>query len=90
MVLLYNWFLPSPPISIVFGKFTAEYILKLVPKDTHDWRKFITPKDLCSEARESGIILNNFKGIVPDFLNNEFKLSSFLGINYAASGIILG
>ena len=75
--------------GIVFGKFAAEYILKLVPKDTHDWRKFITPKELYNEARESGIILNNFTGIVPDFLNNEFKLSSFLGINYAASGIIL-
>ena len=75
--------------GIVFGKFAAEYILKLIPKETHDWRKFVTPKDLHNEARECGILLNSFIGIVPDFLNNEFKLSSFLGINYAASGVIL-
>ena len=75
--------------GIIFGKFAAEYILNLVPKNTHDWNKFISPNDLYNEAKESGILLNNFVGFVPDFVNNDFKLSSYLGINYAASGIIL-
>ena len=75
--------------GIIFGKFAAEYILNLVPKNTHDWSKFISPNNLYNEAKECGILLNNFVGFVPDFVNDDFKLSSYLGINYAASGIIL-
>ena len=75
--------------GIVFGKFAAEYILNLIPKNTHDWNKFISPNNLYNEAKECGIILNNFVGFVPDLIKNDFKLSSYLGINYAASGIIL-
>ena len=75
--------------GIVFGKFAAEYILNLIPKNTHDWNKFISPNNLYNEAKECGILLNNFVGFVPDFVKNDFKLSSYLGINYAASGIIL-
>ena len=74
--------------GIIFGKFAAEYILNLVPKNTHDWSKFISPNNLYNEAKECGILLNNFVGFVPDFVKNDFKLSSYLGINYAASGII--
>ena len=75
--------------GIVFGKYAAEYILKIIPKNTHDWNKFISPNNLYNEAKECGIILNDFVGFVPDLLKKDFKLSSFLGINYAASGIIL-
>ena len=75
--------------GIVFGKFAAEYILNLIPKNTHDWNKFISPNNLYNEAKECGIILNDFVGFVPNLAINDFKLSSYLGINYAASGIIL-
>ena len=75
--------------GIVLGKFAAEYILKLIPKNTHDWNKFISPNNLYNEAKECGIILNNFVGFLPNLVKNDFRLSSYLGINYAASGIIL-
>ena len=75
--------------GIVFGKFAAEYILNLIPKTTHDWNKFISPNNLYNEAKECGIILNDFVGFVPDLVKKDFKLSTYLGINYAASGIIL-
>ena len=74
--------------GLIFGKFAAEYLLNLIPKGTHDWEKFVSPEKLYSEALESGIYLNNFSGFIPDILNRGFKLSSYLGINYAASGII--
>jgi hypothetical protein len=32
--------------------------------------------------------LNNFSGLTPNVFNKEFKLTSYLGINYAASGIV--
>ena len=74
--------------SLIFGKFAAEYILNLIPKGTHDWKKFVSPEKLYSEALENGIYLNNFSGLTPDIFNKEFNLTSYLGINYAASGIV--
>ena len=75
--------------GIVLGKFAAEYIFRLIPINTHDWRKFVSPKTLFKEAKDSGILLNNFTGFTPDPLKNKFKLSPYLGVNYAASGILI-
>ena len=74
--------------GLLFGKFAAEYILNLIPKGTHDWEKFVTPQKLYLEALENGIYLNNFSGLTPNIFNKEFNLTSYLGINYAASGIV--
>lgn len=74
--------------SLLFGKFAAEYLLNLIPKGTHDWEKFVTPQKLYLEAMENGIYLNNFSGLTPNVFNKEFNLTSYLGINYAASGIV--
>ena len=75
--------------GILLGKFAAEYIFSLIPKHTHDWRKFVSPKTLFEEAKDSGILLNNFTGFIPDPLEKKFKLSPYLGVNYAASGILI-
>ena len=75
--------------GILLGKFAAEYIFSLIPKNTHDWRKFVSPETLFEEAKDSGILLNNFTGFIPDPLEKKFKLSPYLGVNYAASGILI-
>ena len=83
--------------GILMGKYIAENIIKVVPKNTHDPKKFISPKQLTTEAERYGIILDNFVGFRPTFkfqniLNKEFgefKLSSNLSINYGAAGIKL-
>ena len=83
--------------GILMGKYIAENIIKVVPKNTHDPQKFISPNQLTTEAEKHGIILDNFVGFRPTFkfqniLNKEFgefKLSSNLSINYGAAGIKL-
>ena len=84
-------------LGILLGKFFAENILKVVPKNTHDPNKFISPQKLSSEAEEHNIILDNFVGFVPTLkINNilkkefgNFRLSSNMNINYGAAGIKL-
>ena len=81
--------------GILFGKFFAENLLKIVPIGTHDVQKFISPETLAFEAEDYGIILDNFMGFVPTFkfkniINREFgnfKLTSNLEVNYGAAGI---
>ncbi len=84
-------------LGILLGKFFAENILKVVPKNTHDPNKFISPQKLSSEAEEHNIILDNFVGFVPtlkvkNILKREFgdfRLSSNVDVNYGAAGIRL-
>ena len=84
-------------LGILLGKFFAENILKVVPKNTHDPNKFISPQKLSSEAEEHNIILDNFVGFAPTLkFNNilkkefgDFRLSSNIDVNYGAAGIRL-
>ena len=84
-------------LGIVLGKFFAENILNVVPKNTHNPEKFISPQELSSEAQEHNIILDNFVGFIPKFkiqniINKEFGdfiLSSNTLVNYGAAGIKL-
>ena len=84
-------------LGIILGKFFAENILNVVPKNTHNPEKFISPQELSSEAQEHNIILDNFVGFIPRFkiqniINKEFGdfiLSSNTLVNYGAAGIKL-
>ena len=84
-------------LGIILGKFFAENILNVVPKNTHNPEKFISPQELSSEAQEHNIILDNFVGFIPkvkiqNIINKEFGdfiLSSNTQVNYGAAGIKL-
>ncbi len=84
-------------LGVLLGKFFAENILKVVPQNTHDPQKFISPQRLSLEAEEHNIILDNFVGFTPSFsieniLKKEFgnfRLSSNTSVNYGAAGIRL-
>ena len=84
-------------LGVLLGKFFAENILNVVPKNTHNPEKFISPQELSSEAQEHNIILDNFVGFIPKFkiqniINKEFgdfTLSSNTQVNYGAAGIKL-
>jgi 2-polyprenyl-6-hydroxyphenyl methylase / 3-demethylubiquinone-9 3-methyltransferase len=84
-------------LGVALGKYFAEYFIKVVPKNTHDHKKFISPKNLACEAEKHNIILDDFTGFIPTFnisniINKEFgnfKLSSNLDVNYGAAGLNL-
>ncbi len=71
--------------SFALAKISAEYIFELIPKGTHDFTKFVKPSELQSEAKEAGIILDDFTGFKP-LLDGRFKFTSITTINYGASG----
>ncbi|MDC0456771.1 bifunctional 2-polyprenyl-6-hydroxyphenol methylase/3-demethylubiquinol 3-O-methyltransferase UbiG [Alphaproteobacteria bacterium] len=84
-------------LGIALGKYFAEHIIKVVPKNTHDHKKFISPNFLAYEAEKHNIILDDFTGFIPTFnlkniVNKEFgnfRLSPSLQVNYGAAGINL-
>jgi 2-polyprenyl-6-hydroxyphenyl methylase/3-demethylubiquinone-9 3-methyltransferase len=68
-------------LSAIVG---AEYLLKLLPKGTHDYRKCIRPSELAAWAREVGLTLVDIVGISYHCVTQEFKLSADVSVNYLA------
>jgi len=79
------------------AKFLAEDIMKILPHDTHDPEKFISPEQLTLEAEKYNIVLDNFTGFLPTFRAQDISKKEFgdfilmpnLGVNYGAAGIKL-
>jgi 2-polyprenyl-6-hydroxyphenyl methylase/3-demethylubiquinone-9 3-methyltransferase len=51
------------PKSYLFAIIGAEYLLRLLPKGTHDYRKFITPSELGHFVRDAGLEIIGIKGL---------------------------
>lgn len=71
--------------SLVFAKFAAEYVLRIVPIGTHSWDKFIEPQVLEEMARFARLEKMNEAGLKMSFPSFEFSLDSDLSINYFMS-----
>jgi len=64
----------------------AEYILRWVPKGTHQWEKFITPAELEDAMEDAGISAGAREGIVFHPLLNKWSVSRDTDINYMLCG----
>ena len=74
--------------SFLLGIMAAEYILKLVPKGTHDWRSFYKPSELSNLLEKESLELTDITGIKYNALSNNFLLSKKdLSINYIVTAI---
>ena len=60
----------------------AEYVLQLLPKNTHDYDKFIRPAELDSWARQTNLSLITIKGLSYQPFTRKAKLSSVVNVNY--------
>lgn len=60
----------------------AEYVLKLLPRQTHDYKKFIKPSELASMARKFDLHLIELKGMDYNPLSRTARLGSDVSINY--------
>jgi 2-polyprenyl-6-hydroxyphenyl methylase/3-demethylubiquinone-9 3-methyltransferase len=62
----------------------AEYIARVLPRGTHEYRKFIRPSELARWGREVGLELKDLTGISYNPLTRAFRLSSDTSVNYLA------
>lgn len=70
------------PKSYLFAILGAEYILKMLPKGTHDYQKFIRPSELAQNAREASLKLNTLTGMTYNPLTKKYRLSDNVDVNY--------
>ena len=70
------------PKSYLFAILGAEYILRLLPKGTHDYDKFITPAELSQYARSAGLAINGMRGMGYNPLSKIYSLNNDTSVNY--------
>ena len=70
------------PKSYLFAIIGAEYILKLLPKGTHEYDKFIKPSELAGFTRQAGLELLEIKGMTYNPLTQIYWLGSDTDVNY--------
>jgi 2-polyprenyl-6-hydroxyphenyl methylase/3-demethylubiquinone-9 3-methyltransferase len=70
--------------SLLYAKVVGEYILGLLPRGTHDWRRFIKPEELAEKLRRSGVLVEEFVGVSFNPVFPRFRITTDLGVNYMA------
>ena len=74
------------PRSFITAILGAEYIFNILPKGTHEWRKFIKPSELEKFMRDAGIKLIESKGMFYNPIFHSANLNNDLGVNYMMHG----
>ena len=70
------------PKSYLFAVIGAEYILRLLPRGTHDYAKFIKPAELAHFMRNAGLNLDAIKGMTYNPFTRIYSLNQDTSVNY--------
>jgi len=70
------------PKSYLFAIVGAEYVLNLLPKGTHEWKKFIKPSELASDLRKAGLEVKELIGMTYNPFTKTYKLGKDVDVNY--------
>lgn len=60
----------------------AEYVLRWLPRGTHQWDKFVTPGELEAAMVSAGLRVADERGVVYSVFSDTWKLSSDMDVNY--------
>jgi 2-polyprenyl-6-hydroxyphenyl methylase/3-demethylubiquinone-9 3-methyltransferase len=68
--------------SYVFAIIGAEYILRLLPKGTHQYAKFIKPSELARYIRQANLEVIGMRGLTYNPITQVYRLSDDTDVNY--------
>jgi 2-polyprenyl-6-hydroxyphenyl methylase/3-demethylubiquinone-9 3-methyltransferase len=70
------------PKSYLYAVIGAEYVLKLLPKGTHDYQRFIKPSELSRWSRAAGLAAEELVGMSYNPLTQRYSLGRDCDVNY--------
>jgi len=70
------------PKSFALAILGAEYLLKMVPKGTHEYKSFIKPSELAAAAREHHLEVQDITGMSYNPLTRHYRLGRDIDVNY--------
>ena len=78
------------PAAFALAILGAEYIVKLLPKGTHQYKDFIKPSELAGWLRDAGLALEGVTGVMYEPWKESARLTSRTDVNYMAYAQKLG
>jgi len=73
------------PKAYLLAVIGGEYLLRLLPRGTHDYARFIKPSELSAFARRAGLDTDNLTGMTYNPLSRNYRLEPDTDVNYLAS-----
>ncbi len=70
--------------SLAVAKLGAEYLLRLLPVGTHDWKRFISPAELGTYGKAAGFRVADVSGMLFDVRARQWRAGTDLAVNYIA------
>ncbi|MBK6401802.1 MAG: bifunctional 2-polyprenyl-6-hydroxyphenol methylase/3-demethylubiquinol 3-O-methyltransferase UbiG [Rhodocyclaceae bacterium] len=70
------------PKAYLFAVVGAEYVLKLLPKGTHDYGRFLRPAELARLSRDAGLAVEEIIGMSYNPLSRTYTLGRDTSVNY--------
>lgn len=70
------------PRSYLFAVIGAEYLLRLLPRGTHDYLRFVKPSELARWSRASGLRPDELIGMSYNPITRRYRLGADCGVNY--------
>jgi 2-polyprenyl-6-hydroxyphenyl methylase / 3-demethylubiquinone-9 3-methyltransferase len=64
----------------------AEYVLRWLPRGTHQWNKFVTPDELEIAMERAGLRTTDERGVIYNLLADRWELSTDTDVNYMVLG----
>lgn len=68
--------------SFLFAIIGAEYVLRLLPKGTHEYARFIRPSELARDCRAAGLAVDELTGMTYNPITRVYSLGRDVGVNY--------
>lgn len=70
------------PKSFALAILGAEYILRMLPRGTHEYQKFIKPSEIAAQLRACGMQVNDISGMSYNPFSKRYSLGSDIDVNY--------
>ena len=70
------------PKSFLFGIVGAEYVMRWLPKGTHDWHKFVRPSEIVRALRQNTLSVDDVTGLIFNPLSGEWRTGKDVSVNY--------
>ena len=75
------------PQSFALAIVGAEYVMRWLPRGTHDWRRFLRPSEFVLGLRRAGLSPTRLKGLRYRLASGDWTLSDDLSVNYIVMAV---
>lgn len=70
------------PKSFLFAVVGAEYLLRMLPRGTHEYARFIRPSELAGNIREAGLLMQDVTGMTYNPITRQYAMGGNTDVNY--------